>query len=248
MWVTHAGGLVLPVLKCLWNFLYIFPTQKVFHPPGECSIWALALRDKEELITELNMNSSLGTGDPDSITFTMCQQIKVQTSNIFTQWFERACFTKLKTIMRQTSQEEEFNQKNVNENWELFKNTLLDVPKATIKLVKKLTWLRGQMKAAIKYFFKWSIAKGRKEKLTEMNINQDCRNLIREAKWHMTKSMTSWVKDNKKELLKYIRNKLNPNNGTGPLSTQMAELSIIMETGCRNGRGGMGRGPWFHYI
>lgn len=51
--------------------------------------------------------------------------------------------------------EEEFYRKNVDDNWELFKNSFIDAPKSAISqlrkkaiLVKKLNRFRGKEKAA----------------------------------------------------------------------------------------------------
>jgi len=193
----------------------------------------LVLANKEGLVGDVNVGVSLGCSDHEMVEFRILRGGSRAIGRIKILDFRRTNFGLFKDLLGGIPWVRTLEDRGVQESWLLFKHPFLHAQDQRIptskkvskggrrpawmseELLEKLTWKR-------KVYGMWK--KGQATWEEYRNIVRVCRDAARKAKVHLELNLARDVKDNKKDLFKYISSKQMTRENVGSLLSEVGAL------------------------
>ncbi|PKU41096.1 rna-directed dna polymerase from mobile element jockey-like [Limosa lapponica baueri] len=194
----------------------------------------LVLTDKEGLVGNVKLKGSLGCSDREMVEFTILRAARRVCKKLTTLDFGRPDFGLWRDLIGRVPCEKVQEGRGAQDSWLVFKDHLLQAQERGISKKKKSgkkagrpAWINKELLAKLKT--KKEAYRGWKQGWVDWveyrETVQVVRNQIRQAKAQTELTLARYIKDNKKNFYKYIRDKGKTREDVGPLRKDTGDLA-----------------------
>ena len=206
-----------------------FLVQHVDKPTRGEAILDLVLSTEQGMVENLSVDEHLGNSDHSIVKWDLISSVDIETNVKPVLDYRKGNYEGMRTFLRNTDWINKFKNNSVNENWEMFKNTLHKavenyIPKKIVKKLNRPKWMTQQaFNARTKKYNLWK--KYQKSKRYEdyaeykRALNRATKE-ARQAKRDFERKIAENIKEDPKSFFAYTRSKMKTKDRVGPLTDQ----------------------------